>query len=176
MKIFEKLCAAYTAAARCHLEARKALHELPSVAAGPRQLCLCIPRGVCGDYRPQHTADWLWLCTRAKSELNARINELEGGGRWRGKDSAQAGPCLFGRNCICPAGEKFLIDATNRDRGAPLPPLPPFCCKFVVRLLNSIHLQSVVLLTRAAALATHLSTQLSDPTCPYFPSSYKIIT
>lgn len=72
MKILEELCAVYTATARCHLEARKALHELP------RQLCLCIPRGVCGDYRPQHTADW--LCTRAKSELNARINELGGRG------------------------------------------------------------------------------------------------
>lgn len=46
----------------------------------------------------------------ALAGLNTRINEL------RGRESKPGLPRLFGRNCICPAGEKFLIDPQLQGR------------------------------------------------------------
>lgn len=99
-----------------HLEAPKAQHELPRHRGVLSPYSCQLPRGVrvCVIISPS-TRLTGYDSARAKSELNARINELRGS--WGQERGWREAPCLFGPNCICPAGEKFLIDASDRGWG-----------------------------------------------------------
>lgn len=161
-----------------HLEAPKAQHELPRHRGVLSPYSCQLPRGVrvCVIISPS-TRLTGYDSARAKSELNARINELRGS--WGQERGWREAPCLFG-HLSC----RRKVSNRRQWQGLRLRLLvAPFCCKFVVRLLNSIHLQSapgsIAVLCAPypgyghcavevlVAQATHLSTQLSDPTCPH---------